>query len=454
MRKINVYEKMLDFLVTYGGVYHAKGDQEKTMKSIGTEQKKQEARQGAYLKSSGTRLGEYGGLQGNAGRGSLDLENQGTGLRGNVSAGREELLDKFRNYPGLTAAGGAATEGGAGGGGGGGGAPGPGGAPEDYTESQEGFRKLMKTGGVDLTDVNDTIKKLKDYAATGGMTAEEKANIMRPHYLEQEKTGGYTPEQLANIKKESNAVIPSMYKNIQDEMNRRRAASGYGPGYGAAQQSVARQGAIGAGEQALKTNVGLAESVRQGKMSAADALQRGQLGISDITSRNTLGGYGSAGQFGLGGQELMQKGLIAGSGGLSDITTQQGRLAAQRAETAAASGRAAAALAESQRQFDLGLGEKQREFGLGGLSDLYKSDIGMSEDEAKRLQTGMGMDAQTQEALLSQQRATAAMPGRNQQMFGNIMQGVGAGAGLMTGLGGLYNKKPGGSIPGWSAGPF
>jgi hypothetical protein len=436
----------------------AKGDQEKTMKGIGTEQKKQEARQGAYLKSSGTRLGEYGGLPGKGGPGTLDLEAQGTGLRGNVSAGREELLDKFRNYPGLAgAAGGAAAEGGAAGGGPSGG--GAGGAPEDYSESQTGFRKLIKTGGVDLTDVNDTIKKLKDYAATGGMTAEDKANIMRPHYLEQEKTGGYTPEQLANIKKESNAVIPSMYKNIQDEMNRRMAASGYGPGYGAAQQSVARQGAIGAGEQALKTNVGLAESVRQGKMSAADALQKGQLGISDITGRNTLGAYGSAGQFGLGGQELMQKGLIAGSGGLSDITTQQGRLAAQRAETAAASGRASAALAESQRQFDLGLGEKQRQFGLGGLSDLYKSDIGMSEDEARRLQTGMGMDAQTQEALLSQQRATAAMPGRNQQMFGNIMQGVGTAAGAMTGLGGLsaiggLYKKPGGSLPGYSAGPF
>lgn len=427
----------------------AKGDQEKANSAINQQRTGQNTRLNSYLDNSAKRLGSFsnsgigatGGLYNPGGTYSPGgtavgrtpppgTPSSGTavpangvyegGLRGNVSQGRDELKQLFGDYfstGGVSENTRNALED----------------SPNsiagriqapDYSEASRGYKNLMETGGVDLSNVNDTISKLKDFAATGGMSAADKENILRPLYYEMEKTGGYSDKDLANIKKESNSVVPSFYSNMQDQMNRQRAASGYGAGFGSAAKSMAREGAIQSGNQALRTDVGLQESVRQGKMSGADAIQRGQLGISDITGRNTLGAYGTAGNLGLGGQSLVQQGKIAGTGGLSDIATRQGQFDLGRSELASNNVRGLAGLTQSGQQF-----------GASGLAGIYGGDMNMAMDEAKNQLAAMGLDAGTQNQLLGLLTQNANNPGKWQQIYNNILSGVGAASGVMTGLG-------------------
>ena len=471
----------------------AKGDQEETMQAIRQQRTASSKRTADYLAGNAANIGN----EGTPGPGG-DMQG-GTGIRGRIGQQRTDLLGRLSSYAGTggvsdatqTALGrgpnsitGSLT------------------AP-NYAPSISGYQDIAATGGADLgkatstyrdiqggspdvasaatglrnidfSGVNQNIGSLNQLAATGGMSEADKANVLRPLYYETEKTGGYTPEQIANIKSESNASVPGFYANLQDEMNRRQATSGYGPGFSAAAQSAARQGAIGAGQQALNTDVGLAESVRQGKLSAADAIQRGQLGISGITSQTSLGALRTAGEEGLGitgqrasnleasgrlsqseqslrlaaaqgdvdAQRILQSGKLAGLGGMTDIATAQGQYGLNRAGLESGNVRSAAEMTQQGQQY-----------GLSGLGGMYQSELGQLSNEQRNQLAAMGLDDDQQAQLLNIMSRTATAPGRNQQLFNNILGGAGAVSGGLSGLGSFNNsafrRQP---IPGTNGG--
>lgn len=450
----------------------AKGDQEKTMAEIQAQQRRSQTGWDTFQGRTQNDIGSESGA------GKL-----GYGTKGRIEQQRNDLNSRFGNYAGTGGINDNARR-----------------ALEDspqsiagriqtpnYGDAYEGYRNLASTGGMNIAnatdtfrgmqagnedmrsaasglrninfgDVNDTISRLKDFGATGGFTAADKENILRPLYYENEKTGGYSDRNLADIKKESNSTISSMYGNMQDEMNRRRAASGYGAGFGANAQSMARQGAIEGGNQSLRTNIGLAESVRQGKMSAADAIQRGQLGISDISGRNTLGAYGSAGSLGLGvtgqqasnleasgdmtakmeqlrlaaaqgdvnAQRMLQEGKISGLGGMTDIRSREGNFDLNRADLASGNVRSLQ-----------GMEQQGQQYGMSGLAGMYGADMGRLSDEQHQQLNALGMNDEQQARLLDIRMRNAAQPGKHQQAYGNVLSGMGAVSGLLTGIGGM-----------------
>lgn len=352
-----------------------------------------------------------------------------------------------------------------------------------------------KLKSVDFSGVNNSISNLNDFSATGGMSASDLANINRPLFNEFEQTGGYSDQDKANIKKESNATVSANYNNLADAMNRQKASSGYGPNFGAAQKSLARQSAMASGDQDLSTNINLSNAVRQGRMSAAQQIAANQLGISSITTPAKLAAMNDAGQLGLGitGQKAsnlnnagqlglgatgQQIGALESAGDLSrsygqlQLAAAQGDLAAQKAiqegkiagnqglasdQTAGANyGLSKAGILSENAKTQLGaagnvasltsgnvgnlakMTQEGQEYGTSGLASLYGSTTGQISDADKNYLAGLGLDENSMQQLLQLQQKASVQPGKNQQMFGNIMQGIGAGAGALSGLGGLF----------------
>lgn len=470
--------KLLLHFTTNEGKFWAKGDQEALQKELAGQRRTSGQKSTDYLKANRNRQGSEAGIDLQTG-----LATPGTGLMGRMELQRNDLNKRFGDYAGtggINENARAALQ------------DNPGSiagriATPDYSQAMKGYQDMAATGGADLSKatstyrdiqggnadmesaaaglrnidysgVNDSIGKLKELGATGGMSDADKANVLRPLYYENEKTGGYSDKNLADIKKEGNASISGLYGNMQDEMNRRRAASGYGGGFGANAQSMARQGAIESGNQDVRTNIGLSESVRQGKMSAADAIQRGQLGISDITGRVKTGALGSAGSLGLGvtgqqasnleasgdmtgkiqqlrmaaaqgdveAQRVLQSGKLAGLGGMTDITSRQGQFDLNRADLASGNVRALQ-----------GMEQQGQQYGMSGLSSMYGRDQNQLQNEQGNELQAMGMDDTQQARLLEIMQRNSMQPGKNQQRYGNILGGIGSAAGLLRGFGGV-----------------
>lgn len=378
----------------------------------------------------------------------------------------------------------------------------------DYSKSNAGYGDLAATGGVDVSNseqtlkglqgpndtntnivnklsnvsnlqggVNDSISKLNSFGATGGMSDEDKANVLRPLFFQNEQTGGYTDQDQANIKKESNSVIPSYYSSLSDSLARQKASSGYNPGFSDANRSLMQQGAVASGDQALKTDINLADTIRAGKMDAAKAIQSGQLGISGITTPAKLSALQSAGQLGstnvgqqvsgleaAGGlnqdqqkimqaaamgdvtaQQLIQSGKIAGTGGLASNTTAAAQAAQAKAGLASSNAGELlntqssdainrARLASSNVSGLAGMTQEGQQYGISGLGSLYNSSTNQLSDAQKMQIQSLGLTADQQARLLEIMQKNSEQPGQDQQMFGNILKGVGAASGAISGL--------------------
>lgn len=357
---------------------------------------------------------------------------------------------------------------------------------------------ISKLKGVDFSGVGNSISSLNDFSKTGGMSDADISNVNRPVFDEFEQTGGYSDQDKANIKKEANATVASNYGNLADAMNRQKASSGYGPNFGAAQKSMARQAAIASGDQDLSTNVNLSNAVRQGRMSAAQQKAANQLGISSITTPAKLAALKGAGDLGLGmtgqqsanlnnagqlglgetgqqisalgtagdlsrsqgqlqlaaaqgdlnAQKAIQEGKIAGLGGLEDTETKKATyglnkagLLSDNAKTMLGAQGNAAQLASGNLSNVTKMEQEGKEYGTSGLAGLYNSSTAQISDADRNELAGMGLDENSMNQLLAIQQRASNQPGKNQQMFGNIMQGLGAGAGAMSGLGGMFGGR-------------
>lgn len=189
------------------------------------------------------------------------------------------------------------------------------------------------TGGFDaarLAAINGDTSALRDFARSGGVSAENIAKIDSPTLEEFSKTGGYSPGDISNIRARSNSPIAATYANLKNNLDRQRLVSGgIGPGWSETGFKLARQGAQDIGTNARNTEVDISNAIRSGRFNAADTIAKNMLALSELQGRNTLAGYGTASNTDLGVQEAINRARLSGGAGLTDLARlkQSGRTA-------------------------------------------------------------------------------------------------------------------------------
>jgi len=302
----------------------------------------------------------------------------------------------------------------------------------DYGEADTGFRKLAsKTGGFDedqLNKIYGNVDTLTGIGQTGGITDEDKQNIMRQSMLDQEKTGGYSEQDKALVRAKSAASSPAYFGALKDNLQRQRSQTGNLANAGAVDFKLARQGAQQQGQDRLTQEMGLQESIRGGKERAGQFLSDQQMQLTGLRTANQLAGAQAGGGLGLSTQQgitanqarglaglqesqtgLGQWGLgqaggldqfgLAQAGGLDQFGLSKAQLDMQaqiaNAQGAAAGGAGRAAQqyqsARDQAEFEQWVtqyGNQQKQYGIGGLESLYGTNLGASQNYS-----GMSLDA-------------------------------------------------------------
>jgi hypothetical protein len=365
-----------------------KSDQRKTQNAITEAKSSSDNQTNQGISDTGNRVNQL------TARSDAERANINSGFQQGADTGWIDQADIDRLRGGGGSSGG-------GGGGGGGGA-----AEPSYLDT---WRELQgKTGGFDptrLSDINtsasklgstagnfgateESVRGLSDFAKSGGVRQENIDKIDNPTLEEFSRTGGYSTGDLANIRARSNAGVSSIYSNLQDSLNRGRAASGnMSPGFSAAGFKLARQASQDQGTNLRNTEADLAEKVRTGRMDASTALADKMLALSGLQSQNTLSGYGKSGELDIAKNKQIADDLAA-SGNLN-LSTQglinQTRLGATsglsndtlgRMSIGASSAAAAAALNAANERFIISSKQQGKEYGNSGLLSTYAAAPG------------------------------------------------------------------------------
>jgi len=302
----------------------------------------------------------------------------------------------------------------------------------DYNEADTGFRKLTGAGGgfdqAQLDKIYGNVDTLSDIGRTGGITDEDKANINRASILEQEKTGGYSEQDRALIRAKSAASSPAYFSALKDNLERQRSATGNLANAGAVDFKLARQSAQQQGLDRMAAEQGLQDQIRAGRQQAGDFLSNQGLSLAGLRTKNQLEGAQAGGNLGLSTQQGITANQLQGlkglqesqtglgnwglgqaggldqfglgkAGGLDTFTGNQAQLDMQAqianaqggaagAAGAAANDRAAARANAEYQQWLTEYGNQQKQYGIGGLDNLYKTNL-----QASQNYTGMGLDA-------------------------------------------------------------
>lgn len=285
-----------------------------------------------------------------------------------------------------------------------------------YTDSQNrisgltsGYQGLSDTGGLDPEEIN----RLRSTFGGGGGGSSVASSLSSTGGIDQSKfdsaLAGYGDfassgggVDAAGIEAKSNRVIPSFYKNLQNEAERRRLVNPYSPSFDSESAAMARQAGQQTQENVRDTQTQIAEMVRQGR-------EFGIKGLGDLNS--TI-------------QGLVQQGKIAG--GQQEISN-------------AGIAESAAARRQSGEQFIAGQQQSGRLAGLGGLKDLYDSQ---NQNAAgyfgAQANANTGVNGANLDAIRSRQNTTP--------WWQTVLNaGAGAAGSLLGGGGGLKLPKRGSS---------
>lgn len=120
-------------------------------------------------------------------------------------------------------------------------------------------------------------KKLeKDTRARQSVAAGRETELYgtaAPGYKEFATTGGISPEQEEMTRRRTASGISSMYSRLRDALNRKRMVQGgYSPGFGAQEAKLDRGAAAATGEALTGTDLGLLEQKRQGRLAGLGGL--------------------------------------------------------------------------------------------------------------------------------------------------------------------------------------
>ena len=192
-------------------------------------------------------------------------------------------------------------------------------------------------------------------------------------YEEFSKTGGYSPQDIANMRSRGISPIRAAYSNAEREVGRQRSLQGgYSP-------------------NAVST---LAKMAREQGQGAADATQNVEAGLAEARNKGRLAGLG--GMYGVEGQRL---------GADLDVA----RFNAQANMSAAASGQNAAQEAQANQLR-----------ALGGMTNLYGTNPGMSETFGNQAINTVGQGGQFGLGLYRNDIESQRLPGAWDQTMGRV----------------------------------
>lgn len=294
----------------------------------------------------------------------------------------------------------------------------------DYGEADTGFRKLAGEGGGfdadQLKQIYGNVSNLSGIGQTGGVTAEDQANINRKSILEQEETGGYSAQDRAMIRAKSAASSPAYFASLKDKLEQQRGQTGNLANAGAVDFKLAREGAQQQGADRIDSEIKLAGDIRKGRESAGQFLSNQNLDLYDRRTKNQIQGSQAAGNLGvdtqtaitrnqaegLKGLQGSQTGLgewgLGQAGGLDnfslnqaggldqyDINKAQLDMQAQSANSSRSDANAYnAQMADAQyQQWLTEYGNQQKQYGIGGLESLYGTNL-----QASQNYTGYGLE--------------------------------------------------------------
>ena len=222
--------------------------------------------------------------------------------------------------------------------------------------------------GIDESKFSGALKGYEDYAASGGNIDAE------------------------GMRARANSVIPSFYKNLQNEATRRRLVNPYAPSFDNESAAMARQ----AGQQSV-------ENVRNTELDIADKVDRNK-------------------QFGIQGLGSLHQAIQG--------MQQQGKISAAGINESAAGRR------QSGQTALLGMRQEGRLAGLGGLQGLYSGENTDAKDYSNQQYGGIGDKTGATTGTIANRQNTTPWWQTALQAGGT------AGAAYLSGGGSLLARKP------------
>lgn len=317
------------------------------------------------------------------------------------------------------------------------------------SDSYKGYKGLADdpNGGLDgstLSGLRGNIQSLTDIGnssigaynkenvdaankAIGGLTGNVEG------YQKFADTGGFDDASKANFRARSNSVIPSYYQNEQNNLSTMANRSSGNPyAVNASRLSLARQGSQAASDAAQGTENNLSTMINSNKLAGLGGVQSGlssQAGLNTNLAQGEAASrlYGLTGTVNAGQQlsKLMSDNKLSGLAGLTGIDLAN--LGAKGQGNA---------LKSNNLQYLGNIGQSTRMAGLTGLNSMYGQDYQPDVNAANQGQSAINSNNQNQNQLLEMLlQMYGNVPSDNEQMFGNIMKGVGAAAGGLTGIG-------------------
>jgi hypothetical protein len=253
-----------------------------------------------------------------------------------------------------------------------------------------GFKNFAETGGVDPAD----FERLRSY---GDIGPAAQANLSdfgeeRGYYRDFANTGGYTDKDIARVRAQSAQSAPKLYEALKGQQALSASRMGANAGStGAFDLKNARAAAQQSAQDKLAANIGLAESQRAGK----------QFGITGLESTQTT----------------MDRGKLENAGMLNQHSIAQ----------AGIRGDIESRIAD--------MTQRGKQYGLSSLQDLYGQDYAPGRNFEQTWLNAIGASREGAGANRGLQLQNDEI--NRSRLMENIMSGVGAAAGGITGVGSI-----------------
>jgi hypothetical protein len=299
-----------------------------------------------------------------------------TGQQGN------ELFEQLRSGYGNMAGGGmnygqGATAGASSGGGGGYSYQAPSGPNSSYGISMPGYKTFADTGGYDAdtkSQLMGDVGVARTIGQTGGIDADAQSRMRGAGVFdEMARTGGVGDTEARLMRARGQSSVGSTFQGLRGDVARQNSAQG-GIGFGAAgaQGSLARSAARTLGDQAVNTDLSIAQQRATGRMQGAQALSGAEGSLQSQLVGNKLAGANQAGSQQMKMQDSINQGMQWGLSKQEATKRAEEQAQAEAARSAASAAQASQADQYRQYQYNMGLQNQ----GLEGLQGLYNSKPG------------------------------------------------------------------------------
>jgi len=108
------------------------------------------------------------------------------------------------------------------------------------------------------------------------------------------KTGGWSDSNKADYRRRAGAVVPQMFGQVNNELQRKQAISGGGGNISGATARNLRQQALAAQDASTNAELGLQDQVNAGRKWGTEGMSGSELSLQDLSTRSKLAGLGGA----------------------------------------------------------------------------------------------------------------------------------------------------------------